>query len=180
MSISETQANNIKVTTRLKSQDPKWHKIRQDRITASVAGDIIRRRKDPEPLVDRLKKTRKIVTSAMRHGLECEETAALAYVQGMDEEVNIYPCGLVISPWSPWIAATPDRKVFCPSLNPPHGLLEIKCPVNPLADCVYLKRDENGYHLKDTHKYYYQMMTQMAVTGLEWCHFFVWTPDESH
>lgn len=57
----------------------------------------------------------------------------------MDEEVNIYPCGLVISSWSPWIAATPDRKVFCPSLNPPHGLLEIKCPVNPLADCVYLK-----------------------------------------
>lgn len=43
LSISETQANNIEVTTRLQSQDPKWHKIRQDRITASFAGDIIRR-----------------------------------------------------------------------------------------------------------------------------------------
>lgn len=45
LSITEIQANNIEVTTRLQSRDPKWHKIRQDRITASVAGDIIRRKK---------------------------------------------------------------------------------------------------------------------------------------
>lgn len=45
LSIFEIQANNIEVATRLQSQDPKWHTIRQDRITASVAGDIIRRRK---------------------------------------------------------------------------------------------------------------------------------------
>lgn len=46
LSISEIHANNIEVTTRLQSQDPKWHKILQDRITGSLAGDIIRRRKD--------------------------------------------------------------------------------------------------------------------------------------
>lgn len=46
LSISEIHANNIEVTTRLQSQDPEWHKILQDRITASLAGDIIRRRKD--------------------------------------------------------------------------------------------------------------------------------------
>uniref|UniRef100_A0A8W8K1V1 Uncharacterized protein n=1 Tax=Magallana gigas TaxID=29159 RepID=A0A8W8K1V1_MAGGI len=93
--------------------------------------DIYQVDKDPEPLVDRLKTTRKIVTSAMRHGIACEE---------------------------------------------------IKCPVNPLANCMYLKRHGNGYHLKDTYKYYYmyQMITQMAVTGLEWCHFFAWTPEECH
>lgn len=38
LSISEIQANNIKVTTRLQSRDPKWHKIRQDRITAFLPG----------------------------------------------------------------------------------------------------------------------------------------------
>uniref|UniRef100_A0A8W8NUK7 SWIM-type domain-containing protein n=1 Tax=Magallana gigas TaxID=29159 RepID=A0A8W8NUK7_MAGGI len=180
LSISEVQASEIEEATRLQSEDPKWHKIRQDRITASVAGDIVRRRKDPEPLVARLKTSRKVLTSAMRHGLACEATAALAYVQAMDEEVNIYPCGVVISPWSPWLAATPDRKVFCPSLDPPHGLLEIKCPVNSLADCVYLSKDENSYHLKETHKYFHQIMTHLGVTGLKWCHFFVWTPEESH
>ncbi|XP_062581922.1 uncharacterized protein LOC134243706 [Saccostrea cucullata] len=180
LSVSEMQASEIEISTRLQSQDPKWHKIRQDRITASVAGDIVRRKKDCDPLVARLRTTRKVVSAAMRHGLACEPTAALAYVQAMDEDVNIYPCGLVISPWSPWIAATPDRKVFCQSLTPPHGLLEIKCPVRCLSECDYLTKDENGYHLKNTHKYYYQVMTQMAVTGLEWCHFFVWTPEEFH
>lgn len=45
LSISEIQANNIKVTTRLQSRDPKWLKIRQDRITAFLPGSIIRRRK---------------------------------------------------------------------------------------------------------------------------------------
>lgn len=45
---------------------------------------------------------------------------------------------------------------------------------------MYLKRLENGYHLKDIYKYYYQMITQVAVTGLEWCHFFVWRTEESH
>lgn len=38
LSISEIQANNIKVTTRLQSRDPKWLKIRQDRITAFLPG----------------------------------------------------------------------------------------------------------------------------------------------
>ncbi|XP_062617264.1 uncharacterized protein LOC134278970 [Saccostrea cucullata] len=115
LSVSEMQASEIEVSTRLQSQDPKWHKIRQDRITASVAGDIIRRKKDCEPLVARLRTTRKVVSAAMRHGLACEPTAALAYVQAMDEDVNIYPCGLVIRPLSSWIAATPDRnsKTFC-------------------------------------------------------------------
>lgn len=50
-----------------------------------------------------------------------------------DDEVSIYPTGLVIGQRSLWIAATPDGKVFCLSLNPPLELLEIKCFVNPLA-----------------------------------------------
>lgn len=45
LSISEIQANNIKVTTRLQSRDPKWLKIRQDRITDFLPGSIFRRRK---------------------------------------------------------------------------------------------------------------------------------------
>ena len=34
--------------------------------------------------------------------------------------------------------------------------------------------------LKENHNYYYQVMMQLAVTGLQWCHLFVWTPEESH
>ena len=99
----------------------------------------------------------------------------------LNEEVNFYPCGKIVSPKSPWLAASPDRKVYCPSVAPPYGLLEIKCPVNSLNDCIYLTKNESGsFHLKETHKYFHQIMMQMAVTGLEWCNFLVWTPEAHH
>ncbi|KAK3106013.1 hypothetical protein FSP39_010896 [Pinctada imbricata] len=178
--ISADEAYEIEESTRLQSQDPKWHRIRRDRLTASNAGDIVKRRKEYDPLVDRLRSTRKVVTSSMRHGIAYEPVAANAYVEKLNKDVNIYPCGLVVSPWCPWLAASPDRKVFCPALTPKYGLLEIKCPVNPLSECQYLMKDENGFKLKENHNYFYQIMMQMAVSGLEWCHFFVWTQEESH
>ncbi|XP_055999005.1 uncharacterized protein LOC130047656 isoform X3 [Ostrea edulis] len=180
LTLSENECFEIEKSTRLQSQDPKWHRIRKDRIIASVAGDIIKRRKEYGPLVKRLQSTRKVVTSSMRHWIACEPLAANAYVEKMNNDLNIYPCGLVVNPWSPWLAATPDRKVYCPTLNPKYGLLEIKCPVNPLSECQYLTKDENGYKLKENHAYFFQVMMQMAVTGMEWCHFFVWTSEESH
>ena len=97
----------------------------------------------------------------------------------MNNDVNIYPCGLVVSPWDPWLAVSPDRKVYCPSMVPAYGLLEIKCPVKPLAECQYLTKNENGYRLKENHNYYHQVLMQMAETGIEWCHFLVWTTEES-
>lgn len=63
---------------------------------------------------------------------------------------------------------------------PPHGLLEIKCPMKTLAECTYLTRNENSYSLKKNHNYFHQITMQLAVTGLEWCYFFVWREDESH
>lgn len=90
----------------------------------------------------------------------------------MDNGVNVYPCGLVISPYAPWLAASPDRKVFCPARPSAFGLLEIKCPqAQSVSDVACLDRTDNK--LKRSHDYYYQVMCQMAVTGLEWCDFFV-------
>jgi YqaJ-like viral recombinase domain len=93
----------------------------------------------------------------------------------MKYKVNLYLCGLVISPYSPWIAASPDRKVYCPARNPPYGLLEIKCPQNDnICDIKYLDNKlASGRQLKRSHEYYYQVMCQLAVTGLQWCDFFV-------
>ncbi|XP_056016152.1 uncharacterized protein LOC125677134 [Ostrea edulis] len=180
LSVTNDEASEIESLTQLQSQDPKWHRIRLDRITASIAGSIVKRRKDYDPLVERLRTSRSVVTANMRHGIACEPTAAEAFVARMNDNVNIYPCGICVSPWSPWLAASPDRKVYCPALTPCYGLLEIKCPVNPLSQCVYLNKDENGFKLNRTHNYFHQIMMQLAVTGLEWCYLFVWTSDESH
>ena len=89
---------------------------------------------------------------------------------------------MVLSLWSPWIAATPDRKVYNPERFPAFGLLEIKCPkVSSVLEVPYLAKDETGtMKLKRNHNYFYQVLTQLAVTGLDWCDLFVWCQNDHH
>ena len=99
----------------------------------------------------------------------------------MNDTINILPCGIVISPWCSWLAASPDRKVYNPARTDPFGLLEIKCPsVSSVLEVPYLERDgSQNLHLKQNHNYYFQVLMQLAVTGLTWCDFFVWCESES-
>jgi hypothetical protein len=47
--------------------------------------------------------------------LQAEHT----YVEKFENRINLYPCGVVVSQWSPWIAASPDGKVYNTERNPP-------------------------------------------------------------
>ncbi|KAJ8300209.1 hypothetical protein KUTeg_021728 [Tegillarca granosa] len=111
ISITTEECHSIENLTRLQSLDPKWHAIRKDRITASVAGDIVKRKADSEPLVSRLKSNRRL----------------------QDQNINIYPCGIEVSPYAPWLAASPDRKVYSTTIVPPHGLLKLRMRHNYAA-----------------------------------------------
>ena len=86
-----------------------------------------------------------------------------------------------MNPWAPWLAASPDRKVYDPSRDPPFGLLEIKCPTCKTpreAEC--LVEDAGKLRLKGQHNYFRQILFQLAVTGLPWCDFYVWCTDGMH
>ena len=45
LQVTELESKEIEEDTRLQGNDPKWHKIRKDRITASNARQIAKRRK---------------------------------------------------------------------------------------------------------------------------------------
>ena len=112
----------------------------------------------------------------MPEGLASEPVAARCHAEtAQNKSVNIYPCGIIVNFWSPWLAASPDRKDYKPERYPPFGLLEIKCPqVISVLEAKYLKNTATGpLELKRNHQYYYQVLMQLAVTGLQWCDFFV-------
>ena len=182
LKLSITEASRFESQTRSQSQNPFWYKLRKNRITASKVGEIFKRKKEPTALINRLKSTRHVMTSAMKQGLASEPTAAAAYIKIKGNRVNLYPCGVVVNVWAPWLAASPDRKVYNPDMIPPFGLLEIKCPqVGSVLECPYLTKNVTGsLTLNRNHAYYYQVLAQLAVTGLEWCDLFIWCQNDYH
>lgn len=67
----------------------------------------------------------------MRRGIEVEGRAAMVYASSAkDNQVNLFPSGLIIDPKCPWLGCSPDRKVndIAEALrgHNPFGLLEIK------------------------------------------------------
>ena len=106
-------------------------------------------------------------TMAMRHGLEYGLQAVTAYTLALNNDVDVYACGVIISPFRPWIAATPDHKIYNLARDPAFDLLEIKCPMkDSIAEVDYLDLIGGQYSLRKTHSYFYQIMCQLAVAGL--------------
>lgn len=181
LSVTDQQSVYFEEKTRLQSETKVWYETRKNRITASNFGQIAKRKKaDVSKLLERLKSTRYVQTEAMKIGLASEPKAAAKYCSFKNNNVNIYPCGCVVSCFAPWLAASPDKKVYDPSKENPFGLLEIKCPMSStVSDHECLNAGEGGLQLKRNHNYFYQVLCQLAVTGMPWCDFFVWCSEDN-
>ena len=165
--------------TRAQSKCPEWHQIRKYRLTSSRFKAVCRRTGDFASLASRLAKNKQVTTQAMLRGIEMEPQAAESYAATSGN--NVYPVGLVINPSCPHLGTSPDRGVYDPAETPQFGLLEIKCPVSPTITSVkYLKEVGNIRKLRHSHEYYYQIMGQMALTGMRWCDLYVYCEDDFH
>ncbi|WAR29369.1 ING2-like protein [Mya arenaria] len=88
-------------------------------------------------------------------------------------------CGLFISEQFPYIGASPDGLVHCHCCWA--SLLEIKCPytlkeslLDSDSEKYCLTRNSQGIMVLDhKHPYYYQVQTQMGVTGIRAIHFYI-------
>ena len=140
----------------------------------------MKRQRHFETLVVQLKRRKVICTAAIKHGIDEETKAAVEYSTRMNNSVNLYPCGIMISPTLPWNAASPDRKVYNPSRQPPFGLLEIKCPVKKsISDVNYLQITDGTRQLQRNHEYYFQIQAQLAVSGLDWYDFYFYVTKDN-
>ncbi|KAM7289419.1 uncharacterized protein ISCGN_029548 [Ixodes scapularis] len=182
--LTEEEREQVTRSTIGQANNPRWHKERQGRITASVFSAVIKCVK-PEYLVKGILYPSPDASSeAMRYGRTHEGTAVSAYASLMaafDTPVEIRETGLHIHPECSFIAASPDRIV---RKDNEEGLLEVKCPASkigltPMEACKDKKFCcevvDGVVRLKKTHAYFYQVQGQMAVTGHQWCDFVFWT-----
>ena len=180
LGITKDTAIELEQQTTDQNKSQTWHQSREHRLTSSIFKDVCSRRANHETLATRLLKSKHIVTAQMRYGIEHEPEAARHYAEVTGN--SLYVCGFVVNPSAPHLGTSPDRKVLDTSSIPPHGLLEIKCPdKDSFTSCDYLRKSNTGsYKLKTNHKYFYQVMGQMAITGIHWCDIFIKCRSDYH
>lgn len=103
------------------------------------------------------------INSAMQHGIDYEDEAALCY--SMDSGEDVREVGFCYYDDRRSFGVSPDRMVG------EDGILEIKCP----QPKTLLKFQKDG---KLPTRYIQQIYGQLLVTGRDWCDFYAYHPAE--
>ncbi|XP_027859750.1 uncharacterized protein LOC114158046 [Xiphophorus couchianus] len=171
LKISRKICAAIEAETRQQSECQLWTEVRKPRLTASRFREVchVRGQSSAKALATRILR-RTPQTAAMKRGLDLEPEILKQYSDLFD--VSVMQCGFIIHPDAPHLGASPDAKVFNPKEMPPFGLAEVKsCNVDNVAQVNHLVTIKGQACLKKSHKYYYQVQGQLAVSGLQWCDF---------
>ena len=102
-------------------------------------------------------------------------------------------CGLHLVPEKSYLQASSDGKVFCTSVDTCcTGCIDIKCPYSieksittelspydiarEFGNKFFMKRGDDGnLRLPSDRVYYRQVLGEMAILGVEWCDFVVYS-----
>ena len=189
LSLDMKKCSELESLTVTQSENPLWYSSRARRLTSSKFGDVINRKSVPSSVFVRNTFQTKDLCNIrpIAHGLETESLARKVYVKKMkkmNHDVTVYYSGLIVNPAFPYLGASPDGKVMDRNASDKFGLLEIKCPFkyrNEIPSAVLgnadfcLERIAGRPRLKRKHDYYCQVQGQMAISGLSWCDFVVYT-----
>lgn len=141
-------------------------------------------------------------TSDTLYGLENEDQARIDYLAHKNTDnpgLKVIKTGFWVNKLWPELGCSPDGIVYDPTEAEMYGLLEIKCPklLKRIAPKEIFQSLENkelsnsdlysacfgrptmankDLELKTTHSYYFQIQFQLAITGLKWCDFVLWSP----
>ena len=172
-----------------------WYLERSKRITASIFGKVINRRKTlfPKALLKQiLEKPMGKMTNypvPLKWGIEHESVAIEEYLRKKKLPLTaLTSCGFVINPKWPWLGCSPDGIII--ENGSPAGCIEVKCPYSK-RDCsikeaaltdksFFMKVLENKCELKVGHFYYYKCQGIMNILELPWVDFVVFTTRDIH
>ena len=162
-----------------------WQRERTIRVTASTVGSLLKMRTTTKPskTVETMLYSGFKGSQATRYGTVMEQVSRReykTYQERRGHSITTFQTGLVISLNHPWLAASPDDRVFDPTATPQSGLADYKNPYSVrdktleeagkiLSFC--LEKKENGYRLKRRHDYYYQVQCQLYCDDKSWCDF---------
>jgi hypothetical protein len=185
--ITLSESHELELVTRQQSQCNLWIEKRREILTASKFGSVIKRKKAvDQKFVNSLMTSRSIprsnntTTNYMTIGLDNEPAATSKYLQ-VNTSYSCEECGIVVNPGIPCLGATPDRIVKDKS-GQVIGLLEIKtlskckCENIPtITEAIekgmanFLKHTNGFICIKENSNQFYQIMGQLALTGLTFC-----------
>lgn len=186
---TDQYVSHVEEATRGQSDNPRWFRQREGRITASLFGAAARYSKDKANnyIVRKvLGCSAKFTSKHTEHGVQFEPVARQLYIeqelvdhrQGKCEE-----SGLILCKFNPRYAASPDGLVSCKCCG--EGLLEIKCSSkykNKTREDIanvrgyHFTPDDNGKPtLKRTSSWYDQVQAQMFICERDWCDFMLYT-----
>ncbi|XP_059174981.1 uncharacterized protein LOC131955049 [Physella acuta] len=185
---NEVSRQAIEAATRDQSHSKEWFRQRAGRITASRMQACCNTNL-AQPSMCLVKQIcypqqQTFQSPGMRWGCEHESFAFQQYAQSWGaQHINfkITKSGLVIHPEMHYIGASPDGMVTCDCCG--QGVVEIKCPSctkeKMLSDISNKEAKNLGLgpnkQLSSTHRYYYQILTQMAATKSSYADFVIWT-----
>ncbi|CAM4735664.1 unnamed protein product [Leuciscus chuanchicus] len=173
LQVSPQLSSEIAKETQQQSKCPAWTQLRRPRLTASRFWDACCSRAcraELESAAIQMIRGSTKQTAAMKRGLLVEPEVLANYAELL--RVNVLPAGFIIHPDAPHLGASPDGRVYDPSESPPFGLVEVKSSTKPEPSQVaHLKVQEGHTSPRRSHKYYWQVQGQLAITGLTWCDF---------
>ena len=103
----------------------------------------------------------------------------LKFFKKTHQNLEVSDPGMTVFKSHPFISVSPDLEINCSCHGP--GLVEIKCPATfikkvPSAENYkHLEIINEQPYLKKASPYYFQIQGQLAVTGKQYCDFFVFS-----
>ena len=197
MTLTDKQTADLQLATMGQADSENWLKQRHGRITASNFHRVYTRMNtlkskpsaDPKPLIQTLMGySPEPVSVGIKHGKAMEPHAKKEYksiISVGHKQFKSNECGLFIDKEYSFLGASPDLVISCACCG--KGICEIKAPESikdqtpSMKNYKHLVKSDSGLStLSKTSEYYTQIQGQMAIVGVDYCDFFVYTAKGHH